>query len=344
MDMLYSQHTLSDKELSAQLEGHHVERIKTRIPPKFPAIVGQMLAVYRHYVPYHKLLRLRYAPFPTQVVVGTEDQLVQMGNSAMLARVLGAKLLVVPNGGHGLFAEHPQHLNEKLLEFFQSAQDPVATEAARRARDAAAMDGSEDAQTSDAEVEAAAQQCVGEDCTGAAVSAAASPYSLEEQALQLACSHSTHCTVHNVIGFLGAFLPAFAFRYVFWSSIALDAASSSADGSPLPRVEQAIRFGLLVGSLRGGWRALRCIVHAFRARRWVLRHGLVADEVATSAAASSSSSSSSNGTDAVSAAALRKGIPRRTGFDFPFHSVAMLGLFSALLWQQKLLHGVFSSQ
>jgi len=318
MAMLYSKATLNDAKLARELEGYHIERIKTRIPPKFPAMLGHTLAVYRHYVPYNKLLHLRYAAFPTQVMVGTEDQLVQMGNSHMLARVLGAKLVVIPNGGHGMFAEHPQLINEKLEEFFLAAQDSAATEAARRARDASSS--SPDNEDAEAEVEDAAQ-CMGEDGEDGAQS---SPFSLEERALQLACAHSTHCTLHSVAGFLGAFLPAFVFRYVFFSSIALDASSPS-----LPRLEQAVRFGLLIGALRGAWRALRCVIHAYRARRWVVKHGLVTEGGALK--------------DGANAAEQRRGIPRHTGFGFPFHSVAVLVGFAAVLWQQKLLHGIFAT-
>lgn len=50
-------------------------------------IVGHVLAVCRHYLTYAELLRIRYASFPSLIVVGTEDRLVREENSYLLRKV-----------------------------------------------------------------------------------------------------------------------------------------------------------------------------------------------------------------------------------------------------------------
>jgi pimeloyl-ACP methyl ester carboxylesterase len=203
MRMLYSEATLQDPDRTAELEKHHLTRMATRIPPKLPAVLGHTIAVYTHYVSYANLLRLRYARFPTLVMVGSEDQLVRVSNSRMLSRVLGARLAVVPDGGHGLLTECAPAVNDTLLKFFEHAEDTIATEEERRARDARAENANGDEDGEDAEedqdedeMEVAAQQLVTE------AEPIVSPYTLEEKAIALACTHSVHCFLNNMMGFV----------------------------------------------------------------------------------------------------------------------------------------------
>ena len=330
MRMLYSKATLEDPKLSKTLEGYHLKRMATRIPPKLPAILGHTLAVYRHYVSYPRLLRIRYSPFPTLVMVGEVDQLVRISNSRMLSRVLGARLCVVPNGGHGMMAEYPDFINEQLLGFFTHTEDTAALDAERLLRDRLGDNNTADgdAETTDAdaggdesEYESATQQLVAE----SDVATGESSYTLEQQALDLACSHNVHCFLHNVSGFVTGFVPAFLFRWAFFDSIALNSASA-----PVSRWDQSVRFGLVVGVVRGALRAIKCIVHAWKARAWIIRHGLHAPPRNNMPDGSSSSSS------AATAAALRKGIPSHAGFDFPYHSLALLMGFLAIVWKKAL--------
>lgn len=64
-----------------------MERFRKRIPPSLIGLVGQLGAVFRHYVSYADLLRIRYSSFPCLIFVGTEDRLVREANSYLIQRV-----------------------------------------------------------------------------------------------------------------------------------------------------------------------------------------------------------------------------------------------------------------
>ena len=64
-----------------------MERIRTRIQPSLIGLIGQITTVYRHYVSYADLLKIRYSPFECLIMVGTEDRLVRETNSYMIRRV-----------------------------------------------------------------------------------------------------------------------------------------------------------------------------------------------------------------------------------------------------------------
>jgi hypothetical protein len=236
-------------------------------------------------------------------------------------------------------AEYPELVNEALSKFFERASDAVATQKDRRERDERAANNPDDldADASGGDPEAyeeAAQQLIGEaEPEGEAPSqgiSAESPYSLEEKALSLVCSHSVHCAAHNIAGFVTGFIPAFLFRYVFFDSIALSASPA------VSRWEQSVRFGLTVGALRCALRAVRCILHAYRARRWVQQHKLVH--------ARNNTPIDSEDGDCCGESALRRGIPRPAAreFSFPWHSLAMLVACIAVVWKKQLLHGIFA--
>ena len=65
----------------------HTERFKQRVPLALTGLIGHLAAVLRHYVSYAELLRIRYAAFPTLILVGTEDRLVRETNSFLIQRV-----------------------------------------------------------------------------------------------------------------------------------------------------------------------------------------------------------------------------------------------------------------
>ena len=56
---------------------------------------------------------------PTLILHGDDDQMVPIGDSALLAvkLVRGARLKIVPGGPHGLCTTHKQQVNEELLAF-----------------------------------------------------------------------------------------------------------------------------------------------------------------------------------------------------------------------------------
>ncbi|CAF4793241.1 unnamed protein product, partial [Rotaria sp. Silwood2] len=87
LEMLYSQKTLSDPDKRQYFHDYHHQRVTNRIPPTLVGVLGQIFAVQRHYIGYVDLLKIRYLPFMTLVIVGTEDRLVRETNSYMLQRV-----------------------------------------------------------------------------------------------------------------------------------------------------------------------------------------------------------------------------------------------------------------
>lgn len=69
--------------------------MKNCIPPTVVGILGQIIAVQRHYIGYSDLLRIRYSPFVKLIIVGTEDRLVRETNSYMLQQVSSVSLFLL---------------------------------------------------------------------------------------------------------------------------------------------------------------------------------------------------------------------------------------------------------
>lgn len=95
MELLYGQRTLKDPVKYAELYAHHSQRLARRISPKFFGAVGQLLAIGTHYVSWGKLAKIRHAPFPKLILVGTEDKLVREINSYLLHKAVGGTFHVL---------------------------------------------------------------------------------------------------------------------------------------------------------------------------------------------------------------------------------------------------------
>ena len=68
---------------------------------------------------FDRLPQIRHT---TLVMTGTEDTLVDPGNSRMIAeRIPGARLIEFPETGHVFFTEKPDLVKRALIEFFQEA-------------------------------------------------------------------------------------------------------------------------------------------------------------------------------------------------------------------------------
>jgi pimeloyl-ACP methyl ester carboxylesterase len=64
--------------------------------------------------------RLSRISHPTLVLTGTEDTLVDPGNSCFIARAIpGARLLEFEEAGHVFFTEKAAEVNSVLIEFFK---------------------------------------------------------------------------------------------------------------------------------------------------------------------------------------------------------------------------------
>ncbi|CAF2939205.1 unnamed protein product [Rotaria sp. Silwood2] len=164
MTMLYGEKTLNDPNKRKPLYDYHVERFRKRITPSFIGLIGQITAVYRHYVSYADLLKIRYAPFECLIMVGTEDRLVREANSYMIRRILGCPLVKLDNAGHGLQGECAKEINQELLKLFESIRKKEPSKKSKRE--------------------------VPEE------------YATEIKALELCCQHRSHCLVYDIVGFL----------------------------------------------------------------------------------------------------------------------------------------------
>ena len=64
--------------------------------------------------------RLQQISHPTLVLTGTEDTLVDPGNSRLIAsRIPGARLLEFEDTGHVFFTEKAAEVNRALIDFFR---------------------------------------------------------------------------------------------------------------------------------------------------------------------------------------------------------------------------------
>lgn len=91
-------------------------QVSLKHPAGAEILTKQWLAVQGHDT--HDRLDLIKAP--TLVLTGDADVLIPPGNSEILARrIPGAKLAVVPGGGHQILVEQPGPCNQIILEFLQ---------------------------------------------------------------------------------------------------------------------------------------------------------------------------------------------------------------------------------
>lgn len=66
---------------------YQLDRFRKYIQSPLIGAIGHITAVYRHYVSYADLLKIRYSTFECLIMVGTEDRLVREVNSYMIRRV-----------------------------------------------------------------------------------------------------------------------------------------------------------------------------------------------------------------------------------------------------------------
>ncbi|CAF1550296.1 unnamed protein product, partial [Didymodactylos carnosus] len=137
-------------------------------------------------------------------------------------------------------------------------------------------------------------------------------YETELSALQLCCQHRTHCFIYNLFGFIQGVLLGIIFCFIFYKTI-----FTSSDIS-MTKFDHAFKFGMLMGCLKGGYRALRCIYNSFRARLYVSKNKLILKQA--SAGIGIDLPENQDGT--------RPGIPAGCGFEFPYHSLLFMAFLS----------------
>jgi pimeloyl-ACP methyl ester carboxylesterase len=68
--------------------------------------------------------RLHQITQPTLVMTGTEDALIDPGNSRLLSEhISGARLIEFEETGHLFFTEKPELVNSAIIAFFESLGD-----------------------------------------------------------------------------------------------------------------------------------------------------------------------------------------------------------------------------
>lgn len=94
--------------------------ISLRHPAGADILTRQWNAVLGHDT-YDRLPQIKA---PTMVLTGAADMLIPPGNSEILAqRIPGAKLVVVPGGGHQILVEQPEACNQAVLAFLEGLND-----------------------------------------------------------------------------------------------------------------------------------------------------------------------------------------------------------------------------
>lgn len=90
---------------------------KNPYPVQKHAYLRQQAAVMAH----DTVARLGRISGPALVLVGAEDILTPVDESSELARgIPGARLKVLPRGGHAFFAEYPAEVNRAVLDFLSA--------------------------------------------------------------------------------------------------------------------------------------------------------------------------------------------------------------------------------
>ena len=65
--------------------------------------------------------RLHRITQPTLIMTGTEDALIDPGNSRLLSEhIPGARLIEFEETGHVFFTEKPETVNSALIDFFEA--------------------------------------------------------------------------------------------------------------------------------------------------------------------------------------------------------------------------------
>jgi len=91
-------------------------RVMARNNQPKPSYLLQLGAVMM----YDTFDRLPEIKHTTMVMTGTEDTLVDPGNSRLISeRIPGARLVEFPETGHVFFTEKPDDVNRALIDFFQ---------------------------------------------------------------------------------------------------------------------------------------------------------------------------------------------------------------------------------
>jgi pimeloyl-ACP methyl ester carboxylesterase len=111
--ILFSKNTITEDPMLVE---HALSVMADNNQPKSSYLL-QLNAVMQH----DTYDRLSQIGLTTLVMTGTDDVLVDPGNSRLIAeRVRGATLLEFPETGHVFFTERPDRVNRALIEFLRA--------------------------------------------------------------------------------------------------------------------------------------------------------------------------------------------------------------------------------
>ncbi|CAF0906031.1 unnamed protein product [Rotaria sordida] len=142
-------------------------------------------------------------------------------------------------------------------------------------------------------------------------------YKTEIKALEQCCQHRTHCLIYDIVGLIkGLFFGMIL--YVLLIIVGLT--KGQFIGIPF-----TIQTVILIGFLNGLRRAIKCVYHAFHARRFVQKHQLLLDQAAHH-----------GGIGVALPEEPKNGIPHGCGFEYPIHSIIFIISLIGFIYSTKI--------
>ncbi|CAF0877840.1 unnamed protein product [Rotaria sordida] len=142
-------------------------------------------------------------------------------------------------------------------------------------------------------------------------------YKTEIKALEQCCQHRTHCLIYDIVGLIkGLFFGMIL--YVLLTIVGLT--KGQFIGIPF-----TIQTVILIGFLNGLRRAIKCVYHAFHARRFVQKHQLLLDRAAHH-----------GGIGVALPEEPKNGIPHGCGFEYPIHSIIFIISLIGFIYSTKI--------
>ncbi|CAF0893284.1 unnamed protein product [Rotaria sordida] len=142
-------------------------------------------------------------------------------------------------------------------------------------------------------------------------------YKTEIKALEQCCQHRTHCLIYDIVGLIkGLFFGMIL--YVLLTIVGLT--KGQFIGIPF-----TIQTVILIGFLNGLRRAIKCVYHAFHARRFVQKHQLLLDQAAHH-----------GGIGVALPEEPKNGIPHGCGFEYPIHSIIFIISLIGFIYSTKI--------
>eukprot|EP00762_Andalucia_godoyi_P000509 ANDGO_05329.mRNA.1 hydrolase len=117
-------HTIYQREdTRRKMRDWHVQRIARYPLPPPHAFIGQSLGALTHFITSEKATKLRALNCPKLVIGVCNDNMVRLSNSVVLADLLHAECVVLPNCGHNVPVEESLRVTELLIHNFAKSAE-----------------------------------------------------------------------------------------------------------------------------------------------------------------------------------------------------------------------------